>query len=102
MNFPPRQIGKFTSEVLTLGFADPGGAVVVFQPYHPVSNVSRLFWRLYQNGNNWPKAAGPLCFESSEQRTPRLATGAHLAFVLHRIRAAWHSCCVAAFNHRHF
>src|SRR6202034_4763144 len=32
VNFPPRQIGKFVSEVLTLGFADSAGAVVLFQP----------------------------------------------------------------------
>ncbi len=43
VNFPPRQIGKFMSEVLTLGFADMGGAVVLFQPDRPVPNGSRLF-----------------------------------------------------------
>jgi tRNA-binding protein len=43
VNFPPRQIGKFMSEVLTLGFADAGGAVVLFQPDQPVPNGSRLF-----------------------------------------------------------
>jgi len=43
VNFPPRQIGKFMSEVLTLGFPDSGGAVVLFQPDHPVPNGSRLF-----------------------------------------------------------
>lgn len=29
VNFPPRQIGPFMSEVLTLGFADAGGAIVL-------------------------------------------------------------------------
>jgi tRNA-binding protein len=43
VNVPPRQIGKFRSEVLTLGFADEAGAVVLFKPDHPVPNGSRLF-----------------------------------------------------------
>lgn len=43
VNFPPRQIGKFMSEVLTLGFADDAGAVVLFAPDRPVPNGSRLF-----------------------------------------------------------
>src|SRR5215217_1851962 len=43
VNFPPRQIGKFMSEVLTLGFPDEAGGVVLFKPDHPVPNGSRLF-----------------------------------------------------------
>jgi len=43
VNFPPRQIGKFMSEVLTLGFPDPDGAVVLFAPDHAVPNGARLF-----------------------------------------------------------
>lgn len=43
VNFPPRQIGKFMSEVLTLGFADEGGAVILFAPDRKVPNGSRLF-----------------------------------------------------------
>jgi tRNA-binding protein len=43
VNFPPRQIGKFMSEVLTVGFADTGGAVVLFRPDQPVPDGSRLF-----------------------------------------------------------
>jgi tRNA-binding protein len=43
VNFPPRQIGKFMSEVLTLGFADEAGAVMLFAPDKPVPNGSRLF-----------------------------------------------------------
>ena len=43
VNFPPRQIGTFRSEVLTLGFADASGAVVLFRPDLPVPNGSRLF-----------------------------------------------------------
>jgi tRNA-binding protein len=43
VNFPPRQIGKFMSEVLTLGFADEAGAVILFAPDRTVPNGSRLF-----------------------------------------------------------
>ncbi len=43
VNFPPRQIGKYLSEVLTLGFADAAGAVILFAPDTPVPNGSRLF-----------------------------------------------------------
>ncbi|EGD58575.1 secretion chaperone CsaA protein [Novosphingobium nitrogenifigens DSM 19370] len=43
VNFPPRQIGKFMSEVLTVGFADEDGRVVLFAPDRPVPNGSRLF-----------------------------------------------------------
>jgi tRNA-binding protein len=42
VNFPPRQIGPFMSEVLTLGFSDEGGAVVLAAPDKPVPNGSRL------------------------------------------------------------
>jgi tRNA-binding protein len=43
VNFPPRQIGKFMSEVLTLGFPDDSGYVVLFTPDQTVQNGSRLF-----------------------------------------------------------
>ncbi|WP_260582835.1 tRNA-binding protein [Sphingopyxis sp. PET50] len=43
VNFPPRQIGKYMSEVLTLGFADADGAVILFAPDRPVPDGSRLF-----------------------------------------------------------
>jgi len=43
VNFPPRQIGKFMSEVLTLGFPDRDGEVVLFAPDLPVPNGGRLF-----------------------------------------------------------
>jgi tRNA-binding protein len=42
VNFPPRQIGPFMSEVLTLGFADANGAVVLISPERPVPNGSRM------------------------------------------------------------
>ena len=43
VNFPPRQIGKRMSEVLTLGFPDASGAVVLIAPERPVPNGGRLF-----------------------------------------------------------
>jgi len=43
VNFPPRQIGKIMSEVLTLGFPDANGAVVLFAPDRKVPLGSRLF-----------------------------------------------------------
>jgi tRNA-binding protein len=43
VNFPPRQIGPMMSEVLTLGFPDAEGRVVLFQPGLPVPNGGRLF-----------------------------------------------------------
>jgi tRNA-binding protein len=43
VNFPPRQIGKFMSQVLTLGFPDDGGSVVLIVPDKPVPNGGRLF-----------------------------------------------------------
>lgn len=43
VNFPVRQIGKALSEVLTLGFADTHGQVVLFSPDTTVPNGSRLF-----------------------------------------------------------
>ncbi len=43
VNFPPRQIGKFMSEVLTLGFPDDTGEVVLVAPDLAVPNGGRLF-----------------------------------------------------------
>lgn len=43
VNFPPRQIGPMMSEVLTLGFPDEAGHVVLVQPSRPVPNGGRLF-----------------------------------------------------------
>jgi tRNA-binding protein len=43
VNFAPRQIGPFMSEVLVLGFPDDAGAVVLIAPDKPVANGGRLF-----------------------------------------------------------
>ena len=43
VNFPPRQIGKFMSEVLTLGFPDGDGEVVLIGPERAVPDGGRLY-----------------------------------------------------------
>jgi tRNA-binding protein len=43
VNFPPRQIGPFMSEVLTLGFPDDAGGVVLIGPSIAVPNGGKLF-----------------------------------------------------------
>jgi tRNA-binding protein len=43
VNFPPRQIGKFMSQVLTLGCPDENGAVVLFSPDKDVPLGGRLY-----------------------------------------------------------
>ena len=43
VNFPPRQIGPFISEVLTLGMPDDDGAVVLIKPDFKVPNGGKLF-----------------------------------------------------------
>jgi tRNA-binding protein len=43
VNFPPRQIGPFISEVLTLGMPDADGAVVLIAPDLKVPNGGKLF-----------------------------------------------------------
>lgn len=42
VNFPPRQIGPFMSEVLTLGFADNDGYVVLIDADQQIPNGARL------------------------------------------------------------
>lgn len=42
VNFPPRQIGPFMSEVLTLGFADANGDIVLAAVDTPVPDGARL------------------------------------------------------------
>ena len=43
VNFPPRQIGPFMSEVLTLGFPDADGKVVLVMPAAGIPDGGRLF-----------------------------------------------------------
>lgn len=42
VNFPPKQVGKFMSEVLVLGFSDQDGAIVLIRPDHDVPLGGRL------------------------------------------------------------
>lgn len=42
VNFPPRQIGKFMSEVLVMGLADVDNKIVLFELDYDVPNGSRL------------------------------------------------------------
>lgn len=43
VNFPPRQIGKFMSEVLVLGIPDDDGEVVLLKPDLDVPNGGRMY-----------------------------------------------------------
>ena len=43
VNFPPRQIGPFMSEVLTLGVPDAEGEVVLLHPSRNVPDGGRMF-----------------------------------------------------------
>jgi tRNA-binding protein len=43
VNFPPRQIGSFMSEILVLGLPDPEGQVVLLGPDQAVPNGGRLY-----------------------------------------------------------
>lgn len=43
VNFPPRQIGPFMSEVLVLGVPDPDDEVVLIRPDLNVPNGGRLY-----------------------------------------------------------
>ena len=42
INFPPRQIADFMSEILVLGFSDTEGAIVLIGPERPVPNGGRM------------------------------------------------------------
>ncbi len=43
VNFPPKQIGKFMSEILVLGFPDTKGDVVMIQPSSAIPNGGRMY-----------------------------------------------------------
>ena len=43
VNLPPRQIGPMMSQVLTLGFPDADGAIVLIAPDRPVPDGGRMF-----------------------------------------------------------
>lgn len=43
VNLPPRRIGPFISEVLTLGFPDEDNKVVLIGPERPIPNGGRLY-----------------------------------------------------------
>lgn len=43
VNFPPKQIGKFMSEILVLGFPDADGEVVLISPSREVPNGGRMY-----------------------------------------------------------
>ncbi|MSO93138.1 MAG: tRNA-binding protein [Rhodospirillales bacterium] len=43
VNFPPKQIGPFRSEVLVLGFPDATGEIILIAPGQPMPNGGRLF-----------------------------------------------------------
>lgn len=43
VNFPPRQIGPFMSEVLTLGVPDENGEVMLLGSDRPVPNGGRMY-----------------------------------------------------------
>ena len=43
VNFPPRQIGPFMSEVLTLGLPDANDKVMLLRPDKPVPNGGRMY-----------------------------------------------------------
>jgi len=43
VNFPPRRIGGFRSEVLVLGMPDEDGSVVLLRPDFPIPNGGRMF-----------------------------------------------------------
>ncbi len=42
VNFPPKQIGKFMSEILVLGFSDGSDGIVLMMPERPVPNGGRM------------------------------------------------------------
>ena len=59
VNFPPRQIGKFMSQVLTLGFPDADGAVVLVVPDKKVPDGGLCRRRITENADGAENAHEP-------------------------------------------
>src|SRR5690606_24410277 len=57
VNFPPRQIGPRMSEVLTLGFPDASGEVVLVSVDRPVPNGGRMYWPARASSRASPSSA---------------------------------------------
>src|SRR3990172_3640801 len=51
VNFPPRQIGPFVSEVLTLGVPDEKGEVILIEPDHKVPLGGKLYYDSYHTSD---------------------------------------------------
>jgi tRNA-binding protein len=43
VNFPPKRIAGFTSEVLVLGVADENGDVILIRPDKPAPNGTKMY-----------------------------------------------------------
>lgn len=69
VNFPPRQIANFFSEVLVLGSVDTEGVVVLLTPDARVENGLRIAWKWVENRhkNGHKKSVRPQGSDASKQ-----------------------------------